>query len=85
MRSATGKMVRGRIRRAGKAIRSWHGTVGSPLNAKARETPGLARYNFLSFETAGLRLDQSIDEFYITLADAPSKQQAAIRKGMLGW
>jgi predicted metalloprotease with PDZ domain len=36
-------------------------------------------------ETAGLRLDQSIDEFYITLADAPSKQQAAIRKGMLGW
>ena len=41
--------VRGRIRRAGKAVRSWHGTAGSPLDAKARETPGVARYNFLSF------------------------------------
>ena len=45
------EMVRGWIRRAGKAIRSWHGTAGSPLDAKARETPGVARYNFLSFQS----------------------------------
>ena len=42
------EMVRGCIRRAGKAVRSWHGTAGSPLDAKARETSGVARYNFLS-------------------------------------
>ncbi len=46
------EMVRGWIRRAGKAVRSWHGTAGSPLDAKARETPGVARYDFLSLQSS---------------------------------